>query len=206
VRSGRFRPALLGGNCLRLRHLRDPSPWRVAAGTVPRLTWTLCVTRDYLAVGSDGDSLIVPMGLPTALVRRRRVWFRAAHPAPGRCDLRGGRPQARPATVASERGDAKHRIPRETRYTDRGTAGLAKLRQRTRSPPVTRKIFVTLRSAPEYWPGPSRSTVGIGPRVTRIQPLRHGARRPVRRLQPRRTACEPDHLCERGLRTNLLMP
>ncbi len=50
-------------------HLRHLAPvrlqGRVAGGRAVEIT--LCVMPDYLAVGSDQDALLVPMGLPTAL-------------------------------------------------------------------------------------------------------------------------------------------
>src|SRR4029077_9449404 len=67
ARDAEVRRALLAGNLP--EHLRHLAPvtleGRGRAGAP--LTVTFCVMRDYLAVGSDSDSLIVPMGLPTAL-------------------------------------------------------------------------------------------------------------------------------------------
>jgi hypothetical protein len=67
ARDVEVRSELLAGNLPeRLRHLapvvvkgRDENGEPVAV--------TFCVMPDYLAVGSDSDSLLVPMGLPTAL-------------------------------------------------------------------------------------------------------------------------------------------
>jgi hypothetical protein len=67
ARDAEVRSELLAGNLPdHLRHLapvilkgRDEYGAPVAV--------TFCVMPDYLAVGSDGDSLLVPMGLPTAL-------------------------------------------------------------------------------------------------------------------------------------------
>lgn len=36
---------------------------------------TVCVLPDYLAIGSDGDHLLIPMGLPTAWVAAQRLGF-----------------------------------------------------------------------------------------------------------------------------------
>ena len=49
-----------------LRHLAPVTLNARAAGGQP-VRITFCVMPDYLAVGSDQDSLLVPMGLPTAL-------------------------------------------------------------------------------------------------------------------------------------------
>jgi hypothetical protein len=75
ARDGEVRAELLAGDLPeRLRHL---APVRVEG----RLTGgrpvaiTLCVMPDYLAVGSDQDALLVPMGLPTALAVAARYGF-----------------------------------------------------------------------------------------------------------------------------------
>jgi hypothetical protein len=66
-RDAAIRDALLGGNLPQF--LRSAVPielvGRVIDGVVTRVT--LCVLPDYLAVGSARDSLLVPMGLDTAL-------------------------------------------------------------------------------------------------------------------------------------------
>jgi hypothetical protein len=59
------------------QHLRHFAPVRMhgftAAGEPVDIT--LCVMPDYLAVGSDQDALLVPMGLPTALLVAARYGF-----------------------------------------------------------------------------------------------------------------------------------
>ncbi len=66
-RDAAIRDALLGGNVPQF--LRSAVPieliGRVIDGVVTRVT--LCVLPDYLAVGTARDSLLVPMGLDTAL-------------------------------------------------------------------------------------------------------------------------------------------
>jgi len=66
-RDAAIRDALLGGNVP--QSLRAAVPieliGRVINGVVTRVT--LCVLPDYLAVGTARDSLLVPMGLDTAL-------------------------------------------------------------------------------------------------------------------------------------------
>lgn len=66
-RDAAIRDALLGGNLPQF--LRSAVPieliGRVIDGVVTRVT--LCVLPDYLAVGTARDSLLVPMGLDTAL-------------------------------------------------------------------------------------------------------------------------------------------
>jgi len=66
-RDAAIRDALLGGNLP--QPLRTAVPieliGRVIDGAVARVT--LCVLPDYLAVGTARDSLLVPMGLDTAL-------------------------------------------------------------------------------------------------------------------------------------------
>jgi hypothetical protein len=67
ARDAEVRSELLAGNLP--EHLRHLAPVTLAGrgrDGAP-LTVTFCVMPDYLAVGSDRDSLIVPMGLPTAL-------------------------------------------------------------------------------------------------------------------------------------------
>jgi hypothetical protein len=66
-RDEAVRAELLAGDLP--EHLRHLAPVRLAgrmAGGRP-VEITLCVMPDYLAVGSDDDELLVPMGLPTAL-------------------------------------------------------------------------------------------------------------------------------------------
>jgi len=62
-----IRDALLGGNVPQFLRTAVPIELigRVIDGVVTRVT--LCVLPDYLAVGTAGDSLLVPMGLDTAL-------------------------------------------------------------------------------------------------------------------------------------------
>jgi hypothetical protein len=67
ARDAAVRRELLAGNLPEhLRHLAPVTLKGRGRDDAP-VTVTLCVTPDYLAVGSDSDSLIVPMGLPTAL-------------------------------------------------------------------------------------------------------------------------------------------
>jgi hypothetical protein len=67
ARDAEVRRELLAGNLPEhLRHLAPVTLKGRGRDGAP-LTVTFCVMRDYLAVGSDSDSLIVPMGLPTAL-------------------------------------------------------------------------------------------------------------------------------------------
>ena len=67
ARDAEVRRQLLAGNLPEhLRHLAPVTLEGRGRDGAP-LTVTFCVMRDYLAVGSDSDSLIVPMGLPTAL-------------------------------------------------------------------------------------------------------------------------------------------
>jgi hypothetical protein len=67
ARDAEVQRELLAGHLPRsLRHLAPVTlNGRSAAGAPVAIT--LCVMPDYLAVGSDDDSLLVPMGLPTAL-------------------------------------------------------------------------------------------------------------------------------------------
>jgi hypothetical protein len=67
LRDEEVRAELLAGDLP--EHLRHLAPVRLEghlAGGRP-VEITLCVMPDYLAVGSDQDALLVPMGLPTAL-------------------------------------------------------------------------------------------------------------------------------------------
>ncbi len=66
-RDEEVRTELLAGDLPeRLRHLAPVRlEGRLAGGRPVEIT--LCVMPDYLAVGSDQDALLVPMGLPTAL-------------------------------------------------------------------------------------------------------------------------------------------
>jgi hypothetical protein len=67
ARDAEVRRELLAGNLPEhLRHLAPVTLEGRGRDDAP-VTVTFCVTPDYLAVGSDRDSLIVPMGLPTAL-------------------------------------------------------------------------------------------------------------------------------------------
>jgi hypothetical protein len=67
ARDAEVRRALLAGNLPEhLRHLAPVTLEGRGRDGAP-LTVIFCVMPDYLAVGSDSDSLIVPMGLPTAL-------------------------------------------------------------------------------------------------------------------------------------------
>ena len=67
ARDAEVRRALLAGDLPEhLRHLTAVTLEGRGRDGAP-LTVTFCVMPDYLAVGSDSDSLIVPMGLPTAL-------------------------------------------------------------------------------------------------------------------------------------------
>jgi len=61
ARDAEVRRALLAGNLPEhLRHLAPVTLEGRGREGAP-LTVTFCVMRDYLAVGSDSDSLIVPM-------------------------------------------------------------------------------------------------------------------------------------------------
>ena len=75
ARDGEVRAELLAGDLPeRLRHLAPVRlEGRVAGGGSVEIT--LCVMPDYLAVGSDQDALLVPMGLPTALEVAARYGF-----------------------------------------------------------------------------------------------------------------------------------
>ena len=65
---------------------------------------TICVTPDYLALGSDEDFLRIPMALPTALAVAEPLRLRAADPQDGRCDLpAGGRASAAATAAGSDR-------------------------------------------------------------------------------------------------------
>jgi hypothetical protein len=66
--------ALLAGDVPAfLRRLRPVTLEGEARGRTVRVT--ICVTPDYLAVGSDSDFLRIPMALPTALAVARRFGF-----------------------------------------------------------------------------------------------------------------------------------
>ena len=67
ARDAEVRSELLAGNLPEhLRHLAPVTVQGRAEDGAP-VAVTFCVMPDYLAVGSDSDSLLVPMGLPTAL-------------------------------------------------------------------------------------------------------------------------------------------
>jgi hypothetical protein len=74
-RDAAIRDALLGGNLPQF--LRSAVPieliGRVIDGVVTRVT--LCVLPDYLSVGTTRDSLLVPMGLDTALAVAEALGF-----------------------------------------------------------------------------------------------------------------------------------
>ncbi len=75
ARDAQVRAELFAGDLP--EHLRHLAPVRLAghgAGGRP-VEITLCVMPDYLAVGSDQDGLLVPMGLPTALDVAARYGF-----------------------------------------------------------------------------------------------------------------------------------
>jgi hypothetical protein len=67
ARDAEVRSELLAGNLP--EHLRHLAPVILEGrdGNGAPIAVTFCVMPDYLAVGSDSDSLLVPMGLPTAL-------------------------------------------------------------------------------------------------------------------------------------------
>jgi hypothetical protein len=67
ARDAEVRSELLAGNLP--EHLRHLAPVTLTGrdGNGAPLAVTFCVMPDYLSVGSDSDSLLVPMGLPTAL-------------------------------------------------------------------------------------------------------------------------------------------
>ncbi|MDG3042967.1 hypothetical protein [Roseicyclus marinus] len=69
--SGSSRDSALATEALRGNipdHLRDLQPVRFAGTVGGRQTEiTICVTPDYLAIGSDADHVRVPLGLPAAL-------------------------------------------------------------------------------------------------------------------------------------------
>lgn len=75
ARDGEVRAELLAGDLPeRLRHLAPVRfEGRAAGGRTVEVT--LCVMPDYLAIGSDQDALLVPMGLPTALEVAARYGF-----------------------------------------------------------------------------------------------------------------------------------
>jgi hypothetical protein len=67
ARDAEIRTELFAGHLPQsLRHLAPVTLSGRSAAGVP-VDITFCVMPDYLAVGSDEDSLLVPMGLPTAL-------------------------------------------------------------------------------------------------------------------------------------------
>src|SRR6201986_3558320 len=67
ARDAQVRSELLAGNLPEhLRHLAAVTLKGRDENGAP-LAVTFCVMPDYLSVGSDSDSLLVPMGLPTAL-------------------------------------------------------------------------------------------------------------------------------------------
>jgi hypothetical protein len=67
ARDAEVRSELLAGNLPEhLRHLAAVTLTGRDENGAP-LSVTFCVMPDYLSVGSDSDSLLVPMGLPTAL-------------------------------------------------------------------------------------------------------------------------------------------
>lgn len=71
-RDRAIRAELLSGNVPDfLRHL-VPAQLALRTPDGSTLRATLCVLPDYLGVGSDGDYLLVPMGLPSALAVARR--------------------------------------------------------------------------------------------------------------------------------------
>ena len=67
ARDAEVRSELLAGNLP--EHLRHLAPVTLTGrdGNGAPLAVTFCVMPDYLSIGSDSDSLLVPMGLPTAL-------------------------------------------------------------------------------------------------------------------------------------------
>lgn len=75
ARDGEVRAELFAGDLP--EHLRHLAPvrfeGRVSGGRTVEVT--LCVMPDYLAIGSDQDALLVPMGLPTALAVAARYGF-----------------------------------------------------------------------------------------------------------------------------------
>lgn len=75
ARDEEVRTELLAGDLP--QHLRHFAPVRMRGLTTAGepVEITLCVMPDYLAVGSDQDALLVPMGLPTALLVAARYGF-----------------------------------------------------------------------------------------------------------------------------------
>jgi hypothetical protein len=57
-----------------LRRLEPVHVSHAAPGRRP-VEITLCVTRDYLSIGSDRDFMRIPMGLPTAIATARAMGF-----------------------------------------------------------------------------------------------------------------------------------
>jgi len=85
ARDAEVRKELFAGHLPQsLRQLAPVTVSGRSAAGVP-VDITLCVMPDYLAVGSDEDSLLVPMGLPTALQVAAR--FDAILPTPRMVDV-----------------------------------------------------------------------------------------------------------------------
>lgn len=73
-RDAVIRAELFAGNIPQF--LRHPVPVSIAGGDRAHpLELTLCVLPDYLAVGSDGDFVFVPLGLEAALAVAQRFGF-----------------------------------------------------------------------------------------------------------------------------------
>ncbi len=78
-RDAVIRAELFAGNIPQF--LRHPVPVSIAGGDRAHpLELTLCVLPDYLAVGSDGDFIFVPLGLEAALAVAQRFGFELPTP------------------------------------------------------------------------------------------------------------------------------
>ncbi|MEN8175405.1 MAG: hypothetical protein ABFS23_06560 [Pseudomonadota bacterium] len=75
AREQRILKELTAGNVPDFLRQLHPVTFRGDSGSGAGTAVTLCVTPDYLAVGSDEDFLRVPMGLDTALVIAQRFGF-----------------------------------------------------------------------------------------------------------------------------------
>jgi len=87
ARDALVRSELLSGNVPEfLRHLvpitleSGTRPSSSSAGGAPRTRITVCVLPDYLALGTNSDFLLVPMGLKAALDVARRFGFELPTP------------------------------------------------------------------------------------------------------------------------------
>ena len=194
-RDARVVQAALSGNVPDfLRSLR-PVSFSGRSSSGQDMVVTICVTPDYLALGSDRDFVRVPLGLPAAL--RVADAFNMMLPTPrmvdaiyAQADLQlNPRPMEPGAAMTTTGYFLRHDgLVDEQIVRAGGRLGLLVAGQKKDVVLANRLSANPGRVAIYGWHRASGSP---------IQPPLHRARRAICRLQPRCAAGEPNGLCER---------